>query len=54
MDDAASVAADLFETWLPDTVVRLLAAPFAGDRGAGLLHEQVTVSVTRPDWPVWS
>jgi len=34
MDDAASVAADLFETWLPDTVVRLLAAPFAGDRGA--------------------
>jgi hypothetical protein len=20
----------------------------------GLLHEQVTVSVTRPDWPVWS
>ncbi|GLD09294.1 hypothetical protein [Mycobacterium kiyosense] len=20
----------------------------------GLLHDQVTVSVTRPDWPVWS
>ncbi|MFL0174600.1 hypothetical protein [Mycobacterium sp. SMC-13] len=23
-----------------------------GDKG--LLHDQVTVSVTRPDWPVWS
>ncbi len=22
--------------------------------GSGLLHDQVTVSVTRPDWPVWS
>ncbi|GAT04203.1 type III restriction-modification system restriction subunit [Mycolicibacterium fortuitum subsp. acetamidolyticum] len=21
---------------------------------SGLLHDQVTVSVTRPDWPVWS
>jgi hypothetical protein len=20
----------------------------------GLLHDQVTVTVTRPDWPVWS
>lgn len=20
----------------------------------GLLHDQVTVAVTRPDWPVWS
>ena len=23
-------------------------------RGEGLLHDQVTVSVTRPDWPVRS
>ena len=24
------------------------------DSETGLLHDQVTVSVTRPDWPVWS
>ncbi|WP_409431542.1 DUF899 family protein [Mycobacterium sp. SMC-16] len=30
----------------PDGAVRLL--------DMGLLHDQVTVSVTRPDWPVWS
>lgn len=24
------------------------------EKAAGLLHDQVTVSVTRPDWPVWS
>jgi len=24
------------------------------DNRKGLLHDQVTVSVTRPDWPVWS
>ncbi|WP_142306486.1 hypothetical protein [Mycobacterium avium] len=33
--------------------------PRAGTPGwdvllTGLLHDQVTVSVTRPDWPVWS
>ncbi|MEF9468516.1 hypothetical protein M5F49_14595 [Mycobacteroides abscessus] len=30
-----------------------VARAFVQDR-MGLLHDQVTVSVTRPDWPVWS
>ncbi len=46
----------------PDQIIRKLAegnkllasgqAP--STRWGGLLHDQVTVSVTRPDWPVWS
>lgn len=43
-------------TWLgqpaPGTPVR--AKAHHRDWTSGLLHDQVTVSVTRPDWPVWS
>lgn len=34
MDDAADVAGDLFDTWLPDAVRKFLAAPFDGDSAA--------------------
>ena len=33
---------------------RSTAASEFGDELSGLLHDQVTVSVTRPEWPVWS
>ena len=29
-------------------------APTGQFKQTGLLHDQVTVSVTRPEWPVWS
>ncbi len=34
--------------------VRPLVQKRFGEEHKGLLHEQVTVSVTRPDRPVWS
>ena len=33
---------------------RVVAPDLFGHGESGLLHEQVTVSVTRPDGPVWS
>lgn len=32
----------------------LFACPVIAVGWEGLLQDQVTVSVTRPDWPVWS
>ncbi len=42
-----------FEAFAP-TVEAFISQATARLEGMGLLHDQVTVSVTRPDWPVWS
>ncbi|VCT88396.1 DNA polymerase III PolC-type [Mycolicibacterium hassiacum DSM 44199] len=49
LDDATATAA------LARTLVQSVDVEDASwQLTMGLLHEQVTVSVTRPDWPVWS
>jgi hypothetical protein len=44
----------LVEQNTSETPARQLLIQIEHERQTGLLHDQVTVSVTRPDWPVWS
>jgi len=52
LNGVAGVGADEFEraAFATATIFHGISDRYS----SGLLHDHVTVSVTRPDWPVWS
>jgi hypothetical protein len=48
------VSGDTKRVALRPSDYRFYIATKGTSQRVGLLHDQVTVAVTRPDWPVWS